>query len=575
MRWVLVGSLALELALALAFRDIAPRYDEVEFIEFGRSIADGAAPVAWRAPGYQWLVALGLLVAGGRTVGVRLVQVLLSVAGTYLVYRIGLRVAGERAGLAAAAFAAFYPSRVAFSHLLWSETLYGSLVLLAMERALAADDGRSGKHGLACGAALGAAALTRSIGLALLAATLVWIASRPRDGRSMRLATAVAAGALVVVVPWSVFASTRAGRLVVIDANSGFNLWSGNNAHIPDDLQGLWAVGLPLHNGLAPAAASPLPDDGWRGEAAYRLREAGIDDDDGPEADRWYRSRAMDEIAENPGRFAARVPRKLAALWAPDFFLARHLLRDWYGRTPPAVAAVLAVLAMAASIVPLVGGPVALAALGPSRFRALTLWWVGAYVVVHAIVYGHSRMHQPLVAILALAVAALVYGRDPAIRRTRRIAARGAPWIALVLAGWIWVAPVVVGLYIMPGPRHAAFARAAGGLRHLPLPGARRVAWMLAGVEASVGRRDRADRVLAEGPWADDPWSLYLRGRFAPPGHGEIWLRKALDADPMLFAAWYALAESQARRGDREGAAESLAAAQRARPWDPRPARAH
>ena len=404
--------------------------------------------------------------------------------------------------------------------------------------------------------------------------TLAWVVSRARDARSARLAAVVAAGALIVVLPWSVFASARAGRLVVVDANSGFNLWSGNNEHIPDDLQGLWAVGLPLYNGLAPAAASPLPDDGWRGEIAVRLREEGIDDVNGPDADLWYRSRATDEIAENPGHFLARVPRKLAALWAPDFFLARHLLRDWYGRTPPALAAFLALLAVVASAVPLVAGPGALAALRQSRFRALCLWWIGAYVVVHAIVYGHSRMHQPLVPILALAVAALAYGRDSVGRAPRRIAVRATPWMALAAAAWICVAPVVVGLYVAPGPRHATFARAAGVLRHLPLPGARRVAWMLAGVEASAGRSERADEVLAEERWADDPWSLYLRGRFGPPERSETWFRRSVEADPTVFAAWLALAETQARHGDRESAIESLTSAQRVRPWDPRPTRA-
>jgi hypothetical protein len=355
----------------------------------------------------------------------------------------------------------------------------------------------------------------------LLAATLAWFLWRRRERHAWVAPCAIALAAAAVVLPWSAFASSRAGRLVVVDVNGGFNLWSGNNERIPPDLQGLWAVGLPLENGLDPRAASPLPGEAWRSEVMARLRAAGIEDENGPEADRWYRARALEEIAARPGRFVARVTRKLAALWAPDFFLPRHLLRDWYGRTPPILAASLTVLTMALSFVPLAFGLAALALLPPSRFRALAIAWIAAYVLVHAVAYGHSRMHQPLVPILTLAVAAWWCGERPASRTTSSALVRGGAWVALVLAAWIFVAPVLVGLYLMPGPRHAGFARAAGVVRHLPLPGARRVAWMLAGVELSVGRAERADRLLAEGPWANDPWSLYLRGRFASePGRG-------------------------------------------------------
>ncbi|MBZ0267547.1 glycosyltransferase family 39 protein, partial [bacterium] len=115
---VLLLSGALKLLLAIAFADLPPRYDEVEFLEFGRRIAAGDAPVLWRAPGYQSFVAGGLTIAGGNVAGVRLLQVLLSVATTLVLYRLARRVTSERAALAAAAFVAFYPSLVAFSHLL-------------------------------------------------------------------------------------------------------------------------------------------------------------------------------------------------------------------------------------------------------------------------------------------------------------------------------------------------------------------------------------------------------------------------------------------------------------------------
>ena len=47
----------------------------------------------------------------------------------------------------------------------------------------------------------------------------------------------------------------------------------------------------------------------------------------------------------------------------------------------------------------------ALAALRPRPFRSLALCWIAVYLVIHAVIFGVSRMHFPLVPILALAVA--------------------------------------------------------------------------------------------------------------------------------------------------------------------------
>ena len=86
----------------------------------------------------------------------------------FLAYRIGRREWGENAGLACGAFVALYPAQVAFSHLLWSETLYCFLTLWGFERLLAVD--RSERLRTVCfaGLLLGAASMTRSTGLGLI-----------------------------------------------------------------------------------------------------------------------------------------------------------------------------------------------------------------------------------------------------------------------------------------------------------------------------------------------------------------------------------------------------------------------
>ena len=567
---VLLVSLVVKALLAFAVSDIAPQYDERQFLRFATDVYQGnGPPVLWRAPGYQLFMALGLALAGGESLGIRLLQVLASVASSLLVYRIARREWGEGAGLAAGAFVALYPAQVAFSHLLWSETLYCFLTLFAFERLLAADRRGSLAIALSAGLLLGAASLTRSTGLGLVAVSGVWLLFRGRTG--VRPAAALLAGAALLVVPWSLHATARAGCPVLVDMNGGYNIWNGNNEYIPEGVQAVWGVGLRLENGMDPSLVEFLPDDQWRDEVAYRMASAGIASRFDCDGSAWYRDRGVAEVLSDPGEFLLRIPLKLSSLWSPDLFLTRHLVRDWYGETPVALALGLALLALAASVVPLVLGPAALAALSRTRLRSLALLWVLLYLAAHSVIFGVSRMHFPLVPLLVLLVAGVFLGDEAGARQ--RMWRRGAPWMVLVLAAWLLAAPVQGGLYLSPNPRHATVARMWASLRDLPLPGTRYLGWSLATVEGSRGDRTRADQILSGGKQADaaHPFSLYLRGRLALDEEDAAhWLARALEKDPELFAALVTLGrlELQRSRPEWDAGIEHMERALAVRPWD-------
>ena len=219
----------------------------------------------------------------------------------------------------------------------------------------------------------------------------------------------------------------------------------------------------------------------------------------------------------------------------------------------------------------------ALAALRQRPFRSLALCWIGVYVLIHAVTFGVSRMHFPLVPILALAVTG-VFLAEPVHRdrdATGRFFFQGLPWAVVILSAWVWIAPTVAGLYLAPGPSNAPVARWLGGLRHLPVPGTQYVAWNLAGVEASVGRDAEARRILEEEAVADWPWSRHLHARLSSdPDRGESELRRYVADGDDLFASHLALAQLGLDRGDPASAIEDLRQAQRLRPWDREVARA-
>jgi len=91
----------------------APVMDSWEYDRWAREIAGGdwlghGRGVFFQAPLYPYLLAILYKAVGARLDAAYLVQIGLAVAGCYALYRAGRAMAGERAGLAAAALAAVY-----------------------------------------------------------------------------------------------------------------------------------------------------------------------------------------------------------------------------------------------------------------------------------------------------------------------------------------------------------------------------------------------------------------------------------------------------------------------------------
>jgi hypothetical protein len=201
--------------------------------EYGdRSMKD---PVHW-APGAPATFALAhelrpRVTRGGRW-DVPSAYPLQAAFGTALipaVFVLGLLLAGPAAGLLAAGAVAFYPPLIRASGDLLSEPL-GALVLAValIATVLALRRGRLG-WALAAGALLGLAVLVRADLLALpfvLAAFVAW------KGR-LRSGAALAAAAVAVLAPWTLYASSETGRFTPVSSGGMSNLFVGT--YVPGD----------------------------------------------------------------------------------------------------------------------------------------------------------------------------------------------------------------------------------------------------------------------------------------------------------------------------------------------------
>lgn len=260
----------------------SPFGDAFFFHAVANLIADGhgfSHPFYWVAGGVEAASAAHpplwpLLLAGFSLVGVegelahRLVGcgvgALLVVAIACLARRIG----GDRAGVLAALLAAIYPVYLGADGSLMSEPLATLLVVLALLAAYRFVDRPRWSSGVLLGAAIGAAALTRSENAGLLVVLALPLAlSTPASLPRTRTVLALALGFVAVVGPWTIRNAITLDAFVPISTNVGSAVAGANCAQAySGEFIGSW---IPA---CAFAAATP-PRDGRRYREAELARK--------------------------------------------------------------------------------------------------------------------------------------------------------------------------------------------------------------------------------------------------------------------------------------------------------------
>jgi hypothetical protein len=312
----LLAALALRLAFAFGYWVGKPlTHDEREYLELAVNLAEGRgfryapAPAGedrirfGRAPGYPFVLASIRVAADGADLvrATRLVQCAIGAASIALIGLIAARAAGTRAGVAAAWLAAVYPPLVWMPAYILSETLYSALALGVVAIAGPLMDGAVPRpignraavwRGLAAGLIAGAGVLTRPAMLFFLAFAGVWLLAR----RRAIAVVALAAGALVVVTPWTVRNYHEYGRMVLVASSGGINFWAGNH---------------PLSPGEGDMAANPAIK---RANQRLRAEYPGLTEE---ELEPVYYREAVREIARRPLWWVGLVGRKLFYTFVP------------------------------------------------------------------------------------------------------------------------------------------------------------------------------------------------------------------------------------------------------------------
>ena len=465
LRYVILLSLALRLiAWTVVCRmDVPPIWDEVWYLSRGvaygrivtgyvsgppasnavyaRAYGEGAWP-----PLHPVLLGLAFAVFGPSLAIARLVVVLQSTVTTAVVYFLTARLANRRAALAAAALHAVYPSFVAYSHYVLSETTYILTWLTALYFILQTvreeHPAAWMSSAVLAGIFLGLAGLTRATALPLLSIVPLWclVARQPIVRRLAAICTLYAVSA-VVVAPWLVTLHAREHRFVPLATNAGLNLYMGNH----------------------PGGWSPLK---WiqhpriEGAIAEYATAHGLNQDDAARAMAWA------YIRDDPRGAVRRALGRLRAVWLPDQVIVRNLLNVAYPPLPLPVAAlvwagiVCSFLVFVACVLAGLFGPTV-----DWRHRIFLVTCVVLAATPYLLTNMTSRRALPLWAtVLPLAGAGIA---SVVVRRRSRAA---AGWLAFAMLGYWGLyrsAPqMALGLtgtaasYYSPLLRHTPYAEA-------------------------------------------------------------------------------------------------------------------
>jgi 4-amino-4-deoxy-L-arabinose transferase-like glycosyltransferase len=273
-------------------------------------------PSAYTQPLYGWFLVPIYWIFGRNWWAIGVAQILVAVAVAFLVYEIGRRLLGPRAGVIGAALATLNP------YLVWHDVhvnreivdqlCAAALVLLTLVAVERPTKRVAGALGVVSGLAI--LGNTRLVFIPILCALyLLWRLPR---GRSAAIAAAlVLAGAAVAVAPWLVRNKASVGCWAI--TTDGRALWKANNpqthhllssGHWIDDLQRPFARAP--GNYYSPEESRGYYDKG-RPDIAYTYYP------DECAQMSFFQSRALDWMEDNPGEKASLALLSMRLLWQP------------------------------------------------------------------------------------------------------------------------------------------------------------------------------------------------------------------------------------------------------------------
>lgn len=255
--------------------------------------------LSFRPPLYPYFLAVQWHITGISALGARIAQAFLGVIVVLLVYLLGHQLAGDQAGLAAAALSAIYPPLIYWAGLLGPQSLTVVLVCGSVLVAWKLNVCPSMATAAACGVLLGLVSLNRSMFLGLSGVSILWLLTYIRPHRrSLALSTVLAAAFILTCSPWIVRNHLVHGHWVLASTEGGLTFFMANNPIVLESLKS-----DPIRDWWFPEEYSQLLN------AARQLPE--------PEMDALFYETTLRLIGRDPLLYLDAAIRRPLRLWRP------------------------------------------------------------------------------------------------------------------------------------------------------------------------------------------------------------------------------------------------------------------
>lgn len=386
--------------------------DEVNYLDYGAHLLEnGRLPGAFRPPGYPGFIALTQAVFGEDPAAIRAAQALVATFAGWLCFHWLRPHIGHTGALVSAALWCMHPVLIGFTHLLWTETLFLSLLIAFFHAATPAGSLTLRRTALA-GLIYGFAALTRSVltPFAWLAPLFVVIqpaAWRLRERPVLRAAVFLAAFGLTVA-PWAAHNIEVEERFIVTETTNGYNLWKGNTPW-----EHPFATEAPQYPGpVVSIPMFPYEGSGPKLNAICEAKHQGEDPFTRWHLSRCARSMALDYIQSDFLGFLTRGPTKLAHAFHPSNLISRHYWLGIYKHFPSAWAPLLIWGTAACTYIILGLGLWGFIRARTAPLPVMLLGVAMAQAAVIFITFGNTRFRLPIV-LVAIALAGWGFARPP------------------------------------------------------------------------------------------------------------------------------------------------------------------
>ena len=256
--WIIAGSVLLRIGAAVFLGDqvvnMPGTYDQISYHNLALRVLSGngfsfdkdwwpatvaGTPTAHWSFLYTFYLVFVYAIFGVHPLAARIMQaVIVGILHPYLAYWIGKKCFGERPGLIAAAISGGYVYFIYYAGCLMTEPFYMVAIMgmfalvISIVKPVKINEWHNWSKYAWLGLLLGCIILLRQLFLIVIPFVAIWILWT--QGREKGWATifrlALSAGVvLVMILPFTIFNYQRFGRLVLLNTNSGYAFFFGNN----------------------------------------------------------------------------------------------------------------------------------------------------------------------------------------------------------------------------------------------------------------------------------------------------------------------------------------------------------